>query len=197
MDGMKSSGRTKNPKCKRSEGQEEEDICHGTTRLRTLGGEPLARIMDDGCSSDMQTNTIRIGVTSNETLGDRHQATLGGDNFHNGHPHGGVVDNEEGGDEAWNQTQNVQHWYADEPMYDAHFHLDRMNDQRGLEKFSMEGINLWGGAVNFCDPENYPTIEELEELKSRHPHLQICLGIHPRKLNKYKRTGAVIKKAKQ
>ena len=78
--------------------QEEEDIGNGVTRLRTLGGEPQARILDEEYRHVFQTNTIRTGVTSMETLEDRHQATLGGNSSKYRTSQGEIAITEEGGE---------------------------------------------------------------------------------------------------
>jgi len=79
--------------------------------------------------------------------------------------------------------------------FDSHFHLDRLAKKlqmginvsvpRVLERMPIEESNDYvvqvsGGIVNYCDPETYPTGQELEQLVS--DGYRVAVGIHPKKI---------------
>ena len=77
-------------------------------------------------------------------------------------------------------------------LLDSHFHLDRVNKARksrltprdattgrpGSHPNDSEESRVMGGIMVFCDPESFPTTEEIHRLK-RSPLFGITLGIHP------------------
>ena len=77
-------------------------------------------------------------------------------------------------------------------LIDSHFHLDRVNNIRkskltprdvtagrpGIHPNNSDEYRVMGGIMVFCDPESFPTKEEIHRLK-RSPLFGITLGIHP------------------
>lgn len=74
--------------------------------------------------------------------------------------------------------------------YDSHFHLDRSRDHHSLSTTASlkqlcakvrpndeARVTLVGAVANFCDPDTYPTREEVAEM--HHQGLKICIGMHP------------------
>ena len=75
------------------------------------------------------------------------------------------------------------------PAFDAHFHLDRMV-ARGKGKLSVDSIykmdvaprdkiDLKGGCMVFCDPEHYPSAEDLQKIREQ-TGFRVAVGIHPK-----------------
>ena len=77
--------------------------------------------------------------------------------------------------------------------FDSHFHLDR--SKKKLKKTSFhqvceavrpdEGfeVQVMGGVTVFCDPDTYPSQEEVNELRGQ--GLTIAIGLHPKYVEKY------------
>ena len=84
-----------------------------------------------------------------------------------------------------NRKQPKGHAWKEDIFYDSHFHLDRMNNNRKLPKHSWKGITAIGGTTCFCDPDTFPSIQELKNIKENMPRLKVCLGIHPKYSKKY------------
>lgn len=74
--------------------------------------------------------------------------------------------------------------------YDIHFHLDRSRDHHLLSKTASlqqlcakvnpkdkARVLHVGAATNFCDPDTYPTQEEVVALYDQ--GVKICIGMHP------------------
>ena len=79
------------------------------------------------------------------------------------------------------------------PGFDAHFHLDRL---KGKEKGKLsvdfiykmnvsprDKVDLKGGCMVFCDPEHYPSAEDLRRIRE-HPGFRVAVGIHPKHAGK-------------
>lgn len=74
--------------------------------------------------------------------------------------------------------------------YDSHFHLDRSRDHHNLSKMASlqqlcakvipndtARVRLVGAVANFCDPDTYPTREEVAALYRQ--GVKVCIGMHP------------------
>ena len=78
---------------------------------------------------------------------------------------------------------------------DSHFHLDRARSMlrspgasvddlcKSIQSDREYRVRLTGGVVIFCDPQTYPTQEEMQHLKSQ--GYAIALGLHPKGTNHY------------
>ena len=79
------------------------------------------------------------------------------------------------------------------PAFDAHFHLDRlMANEKGnlsvdfiyeMNVSPRDNVDLKGGCMFFCDPEHYPSAEDLQRIRE-HPGFRVALGIHPKQAGK-------------
>ena len=74
--------------------------------------------------------------------------------------------------------------------YDSHFHLDRSRDHHHLSKTASlrqlcakvcpkdnARVRLVGAVTNYCDPDTYPTQEEVVTLYRQ--GVKVCIGMHP------------------
>ncbi|KAL8596017.1 hypothetical protein ACOMHN_018329 [Nucella lapillus] len=78
--------------------------------------------------------------------------------------------------------------------FDAHFHLDRTTDLAGLPRSSSleqvlrhaqaKGlvragceVELIGTCASFCDPDTYPTVDDLDHFPS---NMALAIGLHPK-----------------
>ena len=79
------------------------------------------------------------------------------------------------------------------PEFDAHFHLDRLT---GKEKGNLsvnliykmnvsprDRVDLKWGCMVFCDPEHYPSAEDLRRIRE-HPGFRVAVVIHPKHAGK-------------
>ena len=79
------------------------------------------------------------------------------------------------------------------PAFDAHFHLDRlMGKEKGklsvdsiykMDVSPRDRIDLKGRCMFFCDPEHYPSAEDLRKIRE-HPGFWVAVGIHPKHAGK-------------
>ena len=78
---------------------------------------------------------------------------------------------------------------TDEEVIDSHFHLDRVCKKRGMSTLDWDAVQKLvqdkkiprpsGAVTNFCDPERYPSEEEVSHLYRQ--RVRVCVGIHPKK----------------
>ncbi|RUS71558.1 hypothetical protein EGW08_020676 [Elysia chlorotica] len=74
------------------------------------------------------------------------------------------------------------------PGFDSHFHVDRgftKAPARSLDRVlsakvdPQVPIDLKGGCVVFCDPANFPSRAQVQDI-SRRPGFKVAVGIHPK-----------------
>ena len=108
------------------------------------------------------------------------EVTVGGDS--------GLDVTSQGGKEKGAAPQPPPASASIEPAFDAHFHLDRMI-AKGKGKLSVDSIykmdvaprdkiDLKGGCMVFCDPEHYPSAEDLQRIRE-HSGFRVAVGNHP------------------
>ena len=69
-------------------------------------------------------------------------------------------------------------------FFDNHFHYDRMRKWK-LRLDDDDAAALEGEFVVYCDPQTFPSIETIEELKESPMRLLVAVGIHPEHASKH------------
>ncbi|KAH3812411.1 hypothetical protein DPMN_140842 [Dreissena polymorpha] len=81
--------------------------------------------------------------------------------------------------------------------WNSHFHIDRTLARAGLTEFSLAAaanltpgdksyqVKLIGGVAVFCDPPSYPSLEEVNRLKSQGGGVISAVGMHPRRASSF------------
>ncbi|XP_063955524.1 3'-5' ssDNA/RNA exonuclease TatD-like [Lytechinus pictus] len=95
-------------------------------------------------------------------------------------------------EEAPHQEEEAPHQASQADTYDTHFHPDRIQSKR--EELGEPGkqpeqpVDLVGGVLNYCDPENYTSpdfVNELVRLQEGRNTWKIAMGIHPKQASTF------------